>query len=337
MKTIKFIKIIIVIIVITFIIKFPLVRAQSEIPLTLANARNEVALDPGESYRFAMKLYNRGENPILGNLKLVDFIVTDNKGTPSFLEGDNSLLSNKYSAASWMSLPFQTMAIPPNDKVSFDVTVNVPFDAKPGGHYAAVIFEATSNFTPQEASTNQEAGSAITPRIAGLFYIRVNGKVTEKALITKLTVPPFSEYGPVAASAEITNSGDTHIQPKGFLTVFDWFGRVVTQSKLDEVNIFPEVARIYENKVGEHLMVGRYKLAFSATYGEKGTLLEGFTYFWVIPWRMIVIIALSLAILILLLKNWKRNTFLHQKQMEKKLAEEEKELENLKEELKNRS
>lgn len=309
-----------------------LAQQIQQVSVTLANAKNEVKLDPGETHRFTMKLYNKSDNPIIGTVKLVDFIVKDNDGKPIFLEDLTTPISNRFAASSWMSVPYDRVAIAPNDKVAFDISVNVPLDARPGGHYAAVIFEASG-----DSPAGQQSASSVSHRVAGLFYITVSGAVTEKALLTKLSLPFFSEYGPVKATSIITNKGDTHISPKGFLTVTNWFGRMVTQSPLEELNIFPDVSRTYENLVGEHFMVGRYKLALTSTYGEEGQVLEGYDYFWVVPWRIVTAIALTLAILILLFKNWRKKAISFEKELQGKLAEEDREIERLKEELKNRS
>lgn len=306
----------------------PSALAQNTLSITLANTHNEIKLDPGESHRFTMRLYNRSDSPVTGILKIVDFVVKDNDGKPIFLEDLKEQVTNSFSAASWMSLPYDRLAIAAEDKVTFDVTVNVPPDAKPGGHYAAVIFEALQDATPKGQSA-----SSVSHRVAGLFYITVSGPVTEKALLSKLSVPSFSEYGPIKVKSMITNKGDTHITPRGFLTVTDWFGKILSQSPLEEVNIFPDVAREYENLVGEHLMVGRYKLTLTASYGEHGQVLEGYDYFWVIPWRIILSLALTLAIIILLIANWRRKVALEEKELKKKLVEEEKEIEELKEKL----
>ncbi len=310
------------------------VKAQElqQLTVTLANARNEVKLDPGETHRFSMRLYNKSENPIVGSLKVVDFIVRDDKGTPVFLEDLKEPLENSFSAASWLTLPYERLAIAPNDKVTFDITIKVPVNARPGGHYAAVIFETSGTATP----TNQSA-SSVSHRVAGLFYITVAGPVTEKAILTKLTLPSFAEYGPLKVETTISNQGDTHISPRGFLTVTDLFGKTITQNPLEEVNIFPGTTRSYENMVGEHFMAGRYKLTLTATYGQQGQIIEGYTYFWVVPWRIILSVTLALAIIILLLKNWRRQVINTEKELKEKLAEEEKEIERLKEELRKQS
>lgn len=321
-----------------FILYPTLTQAQEAIPIGIANSKNELLLDPGESQRVTLKIFNNGTGPIIGKLSTADVIVNDNDGTPIFLErGESKQLANKFSLATWIALPFNQIAIAPNDKTVFDVTVSVPTDAKPGGRYGAVIFEAIPPQISNSETTDQEGQALITPRIASLFYVTVSGTPLEQALINNLRVPGFSEYGPIKVMAEIANRGDIHITPKGLFTVSDWFGRNVFQTKMEEVNIFPEVSRNFEAMIGETLMIGRYKLHLSASYGNQGKLVEGYKYFWVIPWRIILAIALTLSILLIIIKNYRKKVIIHQKDLEKKLAEEQQEIDKLKEELKGRS
>ncbi len=309
------------------------VHAQSVLPLSIANARNELTLDPGETRRVTLKIYNNAQVTISGSLKIVDFVVNDNEGTPIFIDNNQNQIDKKYSAAAWMSLPFERLTIAPTDKTSFDVTINVPFEAKPGGRYAAVIFEASpSNFTAKDTQI-RESESAISPSLASLFYLVLPGPTLENAIISRLETTGMAEYGPVSVTSEIANRSDIHLRPKGFLTVSDWMGRLSYQEKLEEANIYPDAKRVYENTIGEKWMFGRYKLNLSVSYGS-GKVVNASGYFWVIPWKVITMIALTLAIIVLLVKNFRHKADLGNIKLRKKLEEEEKELEKLKEELK---
>lgn len=311
------------------------VLAQTnELPITMANARNEVLVDPGESTRIQLRIYNGSDSPIAGNLKIVDFIVDNNEGTPLFIE-EPIPNSNRFSASLWMSTPVNRIVIDAKSKTTIDVNINVPFDARPGGRYAALLFEVNgSELQPQEITTTESA-TQITPRVASLFSIRVIGDVNETALITDFSTPTLVESGPIPVSFEIANRGDIHIAPKGLVTVSDWFGRNLYQEKIPEFNIFPEVSRQYEEKIGEQFMIGRYKIKIAATYGEGGKILEAISYTWVVPWKLITVIALTLAIIFVLINSFRKKTIIHEHDLEKKLKDEEEELQRLKEQLRN--
>ncbi len=312
----------------------PSVKAQSILPLTVAPARQELSLNPGEDAAFDVRFYNLGDSPVSGILKVADFIVDNKEGTPRIID-DVSQASPRFAASNWVSLPYDQITIAANDKVSLQAKIKIPINARPGGRYIAVYFEPVG-VVPQAVGSQKEAGVGVTSRIASLIYIRVAGPITEQALITRLFAPIFYEYGPINVETEILNRGDYHIRPKGVISLTNMFGGLIAQDKLKEQNIFPDASRSYLNTVGQKWMFGRYKIDLAASYGEKGLALSRFIYVWVFPWRLITIIFLTLIILILLGKNIYKKIITKEIQLEQELSQEKEELRRLKEELKKR-
>lgn len=330
LNKIKLISLILFIALTTCFLASPLaiVNAQEDITISLANSRNEINLSPGQSQRVMLTVLNKSSQPITGNLKVLDFIIDGETDKPYLLEGQTGL-SSKFAAASWIKLPSDLIAVAPDDQTNFDVTVSAPIDALPGGHYAAVMLSV--NF---DSSKESSSGSNIIPRIVSLFLVNIAGEVKENAVISKFLAPFMVEYGPVKITSAITNRSNTHISPKGFFTITDWFGRTLTQDKLETANIFPDTTKNYENLIGNNLMIGRYKVTLSAAYGNQGKIVESYRYFWIIPWRLIISLTLALAIVIIFLKNRKSKTGLYIHHIQKKLKEEEQEIENLKKQIK---
>ena len=179
----------------------------------------------------------------------------------------------------------------------------MPSDAHPGGRYIAVYFESITS-TLKEEGVGKKAGADISSRISSLIYIKVNGPISEKAIISRFFTPNFYEYGPLKIETQILNRGDYHIRPRGIITMSNIFGAPVGHTNLKEENIFPDVVRNYENSLGKkYLMIGKYKLAITASYGEKGQILEAFTYVWIFPWRMALAIILTIILLVIIIKN----------------------------------
>ncbi|PJE60520.1 hypothetical protein COU86_03915, partial [Candidatus Roizmanbacteria bacterium CG10_big_fil_rev_8_21_14_0_10_36_26] len=118
------------------------------------------------------------------------------------------------------------MTIAPDDKVTIQASINIPIDAHPGGRYVAIYFEPAGNI-PEPVGANEEAGTAVGTRIAGLVYLKVAGAISEKALVSRFFAPSFFEYGPVKVETEILNRGDYHITPRGVISLINMFGGVV--------------------------------------------------------------------------------------------------------------
>lgn len=303
------------------------VMAQNAIPLTVGPARQQISLNPGEEAQVAVKFYNQSEMPLSGFVKINDFVVEDDAGTPRIVE-DATQASPKYSASMWMTLPFDRMTIAANDRTVVQTTIKVPQDARPGGRYVAIYFEPT---TPL-AEPVTEAGTSITPRIASLLYIRVQGPISENAFISSLFAQSFSEYGPINVTAQITNKGDYHIRPRGIFTLSNFLG-TVEQINMKEANIFPDALRTFTTSIGSKWMFGKYTINLSAVYGEKLLNTEKSVTIWVFPWRATLVVLLSLFILYLIGKSLYKSFIQREVSLEEELARERQEIEKLKQEL----
>ncbi len=272
------------------------IYSQAVIPLMVAPARQQASFDPGQSGVLNVRFYNRGEQPISGTLKVADFIVDNAQGVPKIIDNPNQT-SVRFSAQSWVILPYEQATINPYDKISFQVNIKVPLDAHPGGHYLAVYFEPNNSLL-QNNSPVKQTGVKTASRLAALIYLKVNGLVQEKALISHFYSPVFLEHGPIKVDIQILNRGDYHIAPRGVITVTDTFNRFVDQSKLQKENIFPDMVRNYQSSFGKRWLLGKYKINLTASYGEKGQILDQFIYVWVFPWKIVLALILMIAILI---------------------------------------
>ena len=309
----------------------PPTYAQESLPLVVAPARQQTALDAGGKESLIIKFFNESNVPISGIIKAVDFIVQGNDGKPILLENSNIPVTSRYSASTWIKLPYERATIPPGTVLKVQFDVSVPKDALPGGRYVAIYFEQTGYDLGTTITTLQQGESSVSPRIVGLLNIKVNGPVTEKASILKFTAPLFSEFGPITTTVEIYNSGNYHITPKGKISLFDSLGRKINEVSLEEKNIFPESSRIFETTIGPKLLFGKFKLAFSASYGEANQVIAAATYVWVFPVRLILAIVLGIGIIVLLIVTIWKLLKGRQKKLETVLEKEISEIEELKE------
>lgn len=311
------------------------IKAQGIVPLLVAPTTTELNLSPGQSSVADVKFFNRGDTPISGSLKVADFIVVNKDGDPIIIDNPDQA-NPKFAASRWFTLPFNQITIAPNSKVEVQAKINVPQDVKAGGRYAAIYFEP-GGVLPLPGQSKQEKGLAVSARIASLVYIKIPGPITENAIVSDFFVKSFNEYGPVEVDTEIINRGDYHISPKGFITLTNLLGGVVSQSKLENRNIFPDAALDYKTLVGRKWMFGRYRVDLNVGYGDQGKTISSSAYFWVLPWRLIVIIVLSIVILFLLIQNLMGRSLRKNLQLEKEVIEEKSEIEKLKDQLRKRS
>jgi hypothetical protein len=273
--------------------------------MTVVPPTVEVSLAPGEHVEGTMKLINDSPEALDFSAIMQDFIVDNDQGIPNILPPDT--LSNKYSAASWIGLNASGITIPSHTRQNLTYYINVPSTAKPGGHYAVVVFN------PKVPNANRQySGSTINSQIGTLFYVTVKGPITEKAQVTKFDAKRFVENGPITVNTTIKNMGDNHIRPRGYITVTNMFGNTSYTVPLDEHNIFPEASREFSNVFGKKFMLGRYTATLKANYGQNNNLpLAATIVFWVFPWKVVLVALLIIVAIVLgalyLRKNKKKS------------------------------
>lgn len=269
-------------------------RTFTVVPPTVQQSFN-----PGDTSEGVMKVINDSDRNLIFTATIQDFIVQDTIGTPNFLPPNT--LSKKFSAASWIGVVPAVFTVTPHQKQTLNYYIQIPLDARPGGHYAGVIFK------PANTLGVSGTGASVETQIGSLFYIAVNGSIVELSQVSKFFANPFSEYGPVKIKTQIKNFGDLHIKPAGTLTITDMFGRTLKTEKLNEVNIFPTAARDYVNSFGQKFMIGRFEAKLLASYGKSNNLpLVAAVYFWVFPWKISLLVILVIVAAILGWKYWKK-------------------------------
>lgn len=297
MKTKLLISIIFFFLLIAFMHK---VNAQESLrTFTISPPAVQIELDPGKQTEGTIKIINDGDSSLTFQTSIQDFIVKDDNGTPEILPPNT--LSNKYSGAAWVGVYPDVVTIAPHQKAILSYYVQIPQDARPGGHYAAVMY------TPTSALGVSGTGTAVSTSVGTLFYITVNGPVTTKAIVNSFKFPGLSDFGPVSGKTQILNLSDVHITPKGSITVKNMLGQTSDVKNLKEFNIFPGVARNYETSLGKKLMFGFYKATLNATYGSDNLPLTATASFIVFPWKIAAFIVLLALVLSFGYRYWKRD------------------------------
>jgi len=256
------------------------------------------ALNPGDKWEGVLHIINQSTSPLSFTADIQDYVVIDNVGTPNLLPP--GALDERFAASNWIAVFPQTFTLTPGQRQDVDYYIQVPANARPGGHYAAIMY------TPQNLDNTKGTGVAVEQKTGTLFYLTVKGPIKEQAMISKFFANPFQETGPVNILTQITNFGDLHVNPTGYIKVSDILGRVKILP-LDRHNIFPGgVTRDYENSFSG-LFIGRFRAELVATYGTNNNLpLTAVVYFWIFPWRLTLVLILVIIAVILLTLYFKK-------------------------------
>ena len=296
--------------------------AQSALGLSAIPPRLEITVKPGEAITKEIKVRNESKTDRVISTNSKDFIVTDGNGTPIQLDNIDEA-SNRWAASSWVQVSPSSFKLKPGETKSLMVTVIAPDNALSGGHYTMILH------SPKNESVLSSTGSFIETNVGTLLYITVPGNIKESAQVKEFTAPAFSEYGPINFKALVNNLSDIHITPVGSIIVTNWFGGKTANLALSPINIFPYTSRELENVLAKKWLFGRYMAQFNASYGTTGQVLTATLFFWVMPWRLILLVLIAIALLaaiIFLIKKKSPPTT----SSEGQVIELEKELETLK-------
>ena len=299
--------------------------AQSAAGLSAIPPRLEITVQPDGSTSQVIKVRNESKEAKTVSVEIKDIVVTDNKGTPTIVSSSDES-SNRWAASNWIQVSPSSVQLKPGETKSLTLTVMPPANALPGGHYAMVLH------TPEGISTMSSTGTSVQTKVGTLIYVTIPGDINQNALIQSFTAPKFSEFGPINFITTIKNLSDIHIQPVGAITIKNWFGRVTSRLSLQPqdnvINIFPYTTRDFQTTLNKKWLFGRYKASLQAVYGSNGGLITSTLFFWVIPWRLIILIAAAISIIITLIIISKKRP--SKKLPTNEVAELEKELEDLK-------
>jgi hypothetical protein len=286
--------------------------------------RLEVTVPADSTNSQVVKIRNESNETKTIKVTIRDFVVTDNKGTPTFIDDISEVASNRWAASSWIQISPSSLTLKPGETKSLTLTVLPPVNALSGGHYAAVVY------TPESGSIGSVTGASIQTNVGTLVYVTVPGDINQKATIQTFSAPKFSEFGPIDFKSTIKNSSDIHIQPVGSITIKNWLGGKTAQLALDNTNIFPYTTRDFQNTLNKKWLFGRYKATLNAVYGTAGGLITATLIFWVIPWRLIILVTAAIIIITTLIIIIKKKSKKNPKVSDNEVAELEKELEALK-------
>lgn len=274
-----------------------------------------LTVNPGQVIKTQISLRDVAKNDLIVTNEINDFVASGEDGTPKILLSENEERGNPFSIRSWLDPIPQTRLAPQQIRV-IPVTIKVPKDASPGGHYGVIRFTGRP---PGVEGT----GVGLSASIGSLFLIRVNGDVKETLSTTEFSInqggkaKSLIQKTPFTIVERLLNTGNTHEQPAGNVIVYDMFNKPVGGVSINTPprNILPSSTRKFEQQfdktvIGNKRLFGRYKAVMNVNYGaKKQTLTEELT-FWVIPYSLIGIIIVALIVLFFgirfALKSYKR-------------------------------
>lgn len=275
-------------------------RAQSDGPaqgIQISPVLVELNADKNRSYTLTLTVTNVTAGTLDLTSEVNDFRAKDETGNPEVIIGgepDNA----SYSFAQWVE-PIPDITLKSKESRVITAEVNVPDNAEAGGHYGVIRFSGTPpGQSPDNVSMSASVGCLVLTRVAG--------EINESLDLSDLFVAQNDqeggtfERGPVNIVERITNTGNVHLKPVGNAVVKNMFGKTIASLQINNTggNVLPDSTRRFEQTLENKNMLGRYSVEVDMAYGTTGGVLLGNTTFWVIPYKLIILLLVIIALLI---------------------------------------
>jgi len=269
-----------------------------------------LTVNPGQTTSVSIYIRDVSTSKLIVTGQANDFVAAGEDGNPKLLLTDDG--NDPYSMKNWVTnLPDLTLI--PREIKAMTITLKVPQNASPGGHYGVIRFTAT-------APDLKDTGVSLSASLGALLLVTVTGNITENLSLQEFSVNQseqtgsFFETGPLNFAERFKNSGNIHEQPTGQVVVTDMFGNKFAALTVNQSsgNVLPNSIRKYEETldesvIGDKKMIGRYTATLKVTYGTSKKVLTSTISFWVIPYKVILFILLGIVLAFFGLRTLIRN------------------------------
>ena len=230
--------------------------------ITISPPSQQVAITPGEeSHEVNFKVTNNRPSAQSLQISTADFNTLEDTGGLVFVGANPTQLQKKYGLAQWLNIPQSSLSVPPHQTVIVKAQVlNLP-SLSPGGHYGAILLHAPG----QNSIVKGKNIVGLNPIGSILLFVNKVGGDIHKLRLDRVSRTGNTFKLPDSVTLRFYNSGNTHLTPRGVVTITDSSGKVVERGVINEDSsvILPEVYRLYTvhlaKKSNSH-KTGRYHL-----------------------------------------------------------------------------
>lgn len=251
-------------------------------------AKTELFLKRGDKVVKSLSVVNRTDREQTFTVEIEDFTGSrDLKQSVVLLGNDRS----PYSLKDYIKPEQSTFKLKSKQRGVIDVTISVPADAEPGGHYGSVLVSSAPSSQEDEEIDNK---TRTISRIGALYFVSVAGKVKEDAKLTDFRMEnskPFYEKGPFNFELLFENNSSVHLTPNGKVEVKNMIGRKVKEIEVAPFFSLPDSLRASVVTWDSSFAFGRYTATATINrgYRESQDQVDVQTIaFWVLPWKIVV-------------------------------------------------
>ncbi|MCJ7786913.1 hypothetical protein MUP06_01710, partial [Patescibacteria group bacterium] len=273
----------------------------------------EMPAAPGGTMTADVTILNQFPTPLTIKAYVMDFMIRENNSVEYYPPGYKT-----YSCANWITISEPNFTLAGNQEKKVALTLNVPKDAEPSGHYAVVFFESVGKPLGKETT-----GVITQGRIGTLVLQYTPGEEKKSGRITEFRVPKYTWSAPknflfggaqsVPWRMVFENRGNVHINLESKVEILGGNGKSVYVSTPQRITVLPNTKRELSSNWDKAPTFGSFKAVLRTSYSDPkgGSKTEYKTItFYIVPVRALlitfVVIILGIVITILAYKFGKK-------------------------------
>ncbi len=313
----------VLVVVVLSCLMIPIAAAEA---LRISPTTIETNLVPGKSAEGEMTVQNNSEHARILYSWVPAFEAAGEGGAQQFYLSEEGL-------PAWITVPPE-ITLQPGERKSVDYTIEVPEDAPPGGHYAAILWRTTSpDDEDGQVAVGASTGPIVLATVSGDIELRggvdnfrlfreKNGEPVEQTVLTH----KYLRFG-----YNFINQGDDRLRPRGEVVIRNiWGGE---SARIDanprDGNVLPGQNRyfnderiswgsVYLSDVGEqpvslterdptfieslshqwnNFALGRYTASLELEYGDDQRVTKK-RVFYIWPWQLILVAGTAILLVV---------------------------------------
>jgi hypothetical protein len=289
---------------------------ETSISLGYAPVSQELKINPGTTYKDSVTIWNLSEKEIEYFIIVRGFKqLEDHPGTAILLSEEQDLVSTS-SASSWFEVETDSILVPSQYNFELDFTITVPEDAAPAEYYAQIFF-----FTDQKSDLPDAVRTVNNLGGGPTFLIKTGDDLTESMdLLEFKSTKKVYESPNVTLNTSISNTGNTHIKPKGVIILTNMFNQELATIEFNstEQAILRDTIATYITKWDSNylltdegkLAVGPIKAEITLNYKSDSpgySPITGSTEFWIFQWKLALAVLGIIILIIWTIRSIKKN------------------------------
>jgi hypothetical protein len=271
----------------------PATRAHADaMSVSITPPLFQLTIGPGEAWASSLKIINNNSYDESYYAQVMDMQPSGEEGASKFIPLVNESpeeANAPYALAHWITVSPEPIVVKAGTTASLPFTVDIPTNAEPGGHYAAILVGTQPNGVHATGTLLK-----VSSYVSSLMFVRIKGDVTESGRIREFfTSQSLYQTPKVDFTLRFENTGNTHVRPQGSITLYNMWGQDRGQVLINQDadgnfgNVLPQSIRKFDfswKGDGNPFDIGLYSAVVTLAYGEGNKQnVTAKTYFWVVP------------------------------------------------------